>query len=342
MNLNIANPGGSEYAPKNLQNVSAVPAIGSPAGTLPHWADFYQLPVENNILAGTEWIYFLWAVLRCTTPSSYRASRELDETSSGLASRLYISEAHIRTKTLHTGYDVLECQEYLQGVCPALINDILREIQTCDSEKMCKAAGPILEHKMWTLQKNLNLGNHAGFLDCFFRVLLALAFVCPLSAFALTIFGIALDSGFMNFVIFVLSFCPLLATMTQSRLASNVSSYACKIVSQVDTMDTDAFKLILAWQAALLILAELVSGLLRFASTTTSALFPQNTSSGEIKGLRFDSILQTTIYQFILGIRAYSISQRSHHIKIFLGAFTVLITVLEWFTNGKCVAPSIL
>ncbi|PBK71999.1 hypothetical protein ARMSODRAFT_797474 [Armillaria solidipes] len=44
-------------------------------------------------------------------------------------------------------------------------------------------------------------------------------------------------------------------------------------------------------------------------------------------------VLQTTICQFILGIRAYSISRRSDRVRIFLIVFTVLITVLEWFTN---------
>ncbi|KAK0480455.1 hypothetical protein EDD18DRAFT_1018749, partial [Armillaria luteobubalina] len=44
-------------------------------------------------------------------------------------------------------------------------------------------------------------------------------------------------------------------------------------------------------------------------------------------------VLQTTVCQFILRIRAYSISRCSDCIRIFPIAFTALITVLEWFTN---------
>ncbi|PBK99345.1 hypothetical protein ARMGADRAFT_499180 [Armillaria gallica] len=43
--------------------------------------------------------------------------------------------------------------------------------------------------------------------------------------------------------------------------------------------------------------------------------------------------LQMTVCQFILGLRTYSISRRSQRIKIFLIVVTVIITLLEWFTN---------
>lgn len=55
------------------------------ANTPPHWADFYQLPVENDIIAGAEWIYCLWTVLNRTNPSPpYCASSELDSTATEL------------------------------------------------------------------------------------------------------------------------------------------------------------------------------------------------------------------------------------------------------------------
>ncbi|KAK0237053.1 hypothetical protein EDD85DRAFT_1023784 [Armillaria nabsnona] len=265
MTLDIAKLGGSKSAfPKNLRNAPAS------ADTPPHWADFYQLPVENDIIAGTEWVYGLWAVLHRTAPPSYCASGSLDksarelcalltQSSAGDKSILFklIITAHIRTKTFHAIYDILECQGYLQSVCPGLIDDILQEIKSCEADNVtfsvdlrrrCKVAGPDLERKMSMLQKvvirqhrNLNLKNHARFLNCLLRGMLTLAFVFALLVFALTFVGIAPDSRFLNFFSPILPMCPGLVMMT-----SNASSYACSVVSQVDTMNTDAFKLIWA------------------------------------------------------------------------------------------------
>ncbi|SJL11153.1 uncharacterized protein ARMOST_14556 [Armillaria ostoyae] len=103
MILDIAKPGSSESAlPKN--QVRNAPAS---AGIPPHWADFYQLPVENDIIAGTDWIYYLWAVLHRATPLSYCAFRELDKTARKLCISLkLVIKAHTRTKTLHAVYDI--------------------------------------------------------------------------------------------------------------------------------------------------------------------------------------------------------------------------------------------
>ncbi|KAG7443669.1 uncharacterized protein BT62DRAFT_1033969 [Guyanagaster necrorhizus] len=43
--------------------------------------------------------------------------------------------------------------------------------------------------------------------------------------------------------------------------------------------------------------------------------------------------LQMTVCQLILGLRTYSISRRSQRIKSFLVVVTVIVTLLEWFTN---------
>ncbi|PBK80656.1 hypothetical protein ARMGADRAFT_1171790 [Armillaria gallica] len=265
MTLDIAKLEGSKSAfPKKFRNTPAS------ADTPPHWADFYQLPVENDIIVGTEWIYYLWAVLHRTASPSYCASGALDKTARELCALLtqsgagdksipfkLIITAHIRTKTFHAIYDMLECQGYLQSVCPGLIDDILQEIQASESDNVtfsvdlrrrCKIAGPILEHKMSTLQRvvirqhrNLNLKNHARFLKCLLRGMLTLAFVFALLVFALSFVGIAPDSRFLNFFSPILPMCPGLVMMT-----SNASSYACSVVSQVDTMNTDALKLIWA------------------------------------------------------------------------------------------------
>ncbi|KAK0200884.1 hypothetical protein DFS33DRAFT_1085129 [Desarmillaria ectypa] len=104
MPLKNSKPGGSAF-PKHRQNTSVFP---------PHWVDFYQLPVENDILAGAEWIYCLWVVLHHTNPPSYRASSKLNSTAKGLCTLLMQSrswdvcgtfefiKSHVRTKTLHT------------------------------------------------------------------------------------------------------------------------------------------------------------------------------------------------------------------------------------------------
>ncbi|KAK0444602.1 uncharacterized protein EV420DRAFT_1721892 [Desarmillaria tabescens] len=44
-------------------------------------------------------------------------------------------------------------------------------------------------------------------------------------------------------------------------------------------------------------------------------------------------VLQASVCQVVLGLRAYSISRRSERVKIFLIVFTLIITILEWFTN---------
>ncbi|KAG7439507.1 uncharacterized protein BT62DRAFT_1081562 [Guyanagaster necrorhizus] len=44
-------------------------------------------------------------------------------------------------------------------------------------------------------------------------------------------------------------------------------------------------------------------------------------------------VMQATVCQFVLALRTYSISRRSQRVKIFLIAFTLIITTLEWFTN---------
>ncbi|PBK80661.1 hypothetical protein ARMGADRAFT_1068900 [Armillaria gallica] len=257
MTLDIAKPGGS----KNRRNAPAS------AGTPPHWADFYRLPVENDIIAGTEWIYCLWAVLHRATPPSYCTFSELDKTARKLCSLLSFREesislrlaikAHTRTETLHAIYDILECQGYLQSVFPALINDILQETRASESDcvtfsvdlrRRCKNFGPILERKISKLQKvvirqhgNLNLKNCVIFLNCLIRGLLTLAFVSALWAFALTFSGIPPKSRILDFECIFLLFCPLLAMIT-----SDTSSCAQKIVSYVDTISTDTFKLIWA------------------------------------------------------------------------------------------------
>ncbi|KAK0235460.1 hypothetical protein EDD85DRAFT_968434, partial [Armillaria nabsnona] len=121
-----------------LQDTQNDPAFHSSASTPPRWPGFYQQPVENDIIDGTDWIDSLWAIL-------HRFS--------------FVSPT--RTKALHAIYDIIEYRGYLESVCAGLINDILQEIKDNDSEmvsfnadvrRRCKIAGPELEHKMSMLQ----------------------------------------------------------------------------------------------------------------------------------------------------------------------------------------------
>ncbi|KAK0447930.1 uncharacterized protein EV420DRAFT_866556 [Desarmillaria tabescens] len=162
---------------KNFQNAPTNPTHILSADIPPHLVDFYRVPVENDIIAGVEWIYCLWTLLHRTAPPSYRAFKELDSTARELHTLLtqsrswdrcttfkLIIRSHVRTKALHTIYDILECQGYLESTCPGFIDDILQEIVTCNSDSVafsadlrrrCKIAAPMLEHKMWALQKVL-------------------------------------------------------------------------------------------------------------------------------------------------------------------------------------------
>ncbi|KAK0216167.1 hypothetical protein IW262DRAFT_1299415 [Armillaria fumosa] len=150
--------------------------------------------------------------------------------------------ADIRTKTFHAIYNILECQGYLQNVCPGLIDDILQEIKSCESDNVtfsvdlhcrCKIAGPILEHKMLTLQKvvirqhrNLNLKNHAQFLNCLFQEMLPLAFVVALLVFTLSFLSLAYSKQCKSLIWAVRDMTGLLALIVESNCLplTNISS----------------------------------------------------------------------------------------------------------------------
>ncbi|SJL11142.1 uncharacterized protein ARMOST_14545 [Armillaria ostoyae] len=164
------------------QNTFAIPTLDSESlsivskavGAPSHWADFYQLPVANDITIGTKWIDTLWEVLHRRTPASYHASGSFAFTSKSLSDRftknfkdhglliqLFI-RPHVRTKTLYAIYDILEYYGHLEIVCPGLINDILQEIKDGNSDSMsfsvslrhrCKIAAPQLERETRMLQK---------------------------------------------------------------------------------------------------------------------------------------------------------------------------------------------
>ncbi len=51
---------GYSSLPQHTQND---PAFHLSVSTPPRWPGFYQEPIENDIIDGTDWIDFLWAVL---------------------------------------------------------------------------------------------------------------------------------------------------------------------------------------------------------------------------------------------------------------------------------------
>ncbi|KAK0218412.1 hypothetical protein EDD85DRAFT_797790 [Armillaria nabsnona] len=56
----VSTKSGDSSLPQHTQNDPAPhPSVSTP----PCWPDFYQEPIENNIIDGTDWIDFLWAVL---------------------------------------------------------------------------------------------------------------------------------------------------------------------------------------------------------------------------------------------------------------------------------------
>ncbi|KAK0200836.1 hypothetical protein DFS33DRAFT_1386782 [Desarmillaria ectypa] len=113
------------------QNLQHSPTFRPPTCIHSRWSGYYQQPIENDIIDGTGWIDFLWAVLHRTNPSSYCASRYFDSTSRKLGR---LTKSHVRTKILYAIYDILEYRGYIESVCSGLINDILQEIKDSSSD----------------------------------------------------------------------------------------------------------------------------------------------------------------------------------------------------------------
>ncbi|KAK0189555.1 hypothetical protein F5146DRAFT_1001807 [Armillaria mellea] len=137
------------------QDTQKDPTFHPSASTPPNWSGFYQRPIENDIMDGTDWIDSLWKILHREDPSSsYCTSRCLTPRlgmylERSLSCLKHDEVAHTQTKTLYTIHDILECRGYLKSVCPGLINDILQEIKDNNSDTI---AGPELEDKMSMLQ----------------------------------------------------------------------------------------------------------------------------------------------------------------------------------------------
>ncbi|KAK0237065.1 hypothetical protein EDD85DRAFT_1023795 [Armillaria nabsnona] len=261
--------------PQDIQSAPDSPAVHShsKAASVPsHWADFYQLPVANDIIAGTKWIDHLWKFLHCRDPASHPAARCLayasrvvseDLTWYNFNSRLIelSIRAHVRTKTFYAIYDILEYQGYLQSACPGLINDILQEIKDNNSDSMtfslslrcrCKVAGPQLEDKTCTLQKvvvrqhkDLNARNLLRFFDhLLWSTVISLIPLGVGSVFLMWTPNIDPDSAIITFVSYALP------------LAQSACLCMRSMARHVDLLNVETFQLICAMRdmAALLTL----------------------------------------------------------------------------------------
>ncbi|PBK80668.1 hypothetical protein ARMGADRAFT_1171799 [Armillaria gallica] len=255
--------------PQNIQSAPDSPVVDShsKAASVPsHWADFYQLPVANDIIAGTKWIDHLWKILHCRDPVSYPAARRLAYASGDLSKDLnwydfnsrLIELPHVLTKTLYAIYDILEYQGYLQSACPELINDILQEIKDNNSDSMtfslslqrrCKVAGPQLEDKTCMLQKvvvrqhkDLNARNLLRFFDyLLWSTVISLIPLCVGGVFLTWTQSVDRDSAIITFVAYALPLGCLVAMMAQS---------AClcmrRMARRVDRLNVETFRLIWA------------------------------------------------------------------------------------------------
>ncbi|PBK69599.1 hypothetical protein ARMSODRAFT_1018981 [Armillaria solidipes] len=257
-----------------LQNIQSAPdgpadLHSKAGGKHSHWADFYQSPVPNDIIAGTKWIDHLWEILHRRDPASYPAARSLAYASRVLSgdlawynfnSRLIdlSIRPHVRTKTLYAIYDILEYQGYLQSACPGLINDILQEIKDNNSDSMtfslslrhrCKVAGPQLEDKTCMLQKvvvrqhkDLNARNLLRFFDhLLWSSVISLIPLCVGGVFLMWTPSIDPDSAIITFVAYALLLCCLVGMMAESACLCMRS-----MARHVDRLNVETFQLIWA------------------------------------------------------------------------------------------------
>ncbi|SJL11175.1 uncharacterized protein ARMOST_14578 [Armillaria ostoyae] len=251
---------GDSSLPQDTQNDLVFhPSVSTP----PRWPGFYQQPIENDIIDGTDWIDSLWAVLHRTdfcrsTGCFVSTSRKLGEHVARYHTFKFsfIWLSHIQTKTLYTIYDIIEYRGYLESVCPGLINDVLREIGDNGSDTMafsddlrrrCKTAGPELERKMSMLQA-IVIRQHRDFNP---------------KTFVKTI-------NYLRFGAYVILYCitlPLLFCLVASESSSAsttclgyigvISVYAittvseihppaCELAQEVDSLNANTFQLIWA------------------------------------------------------------------------------------------------
>ncbi|SJL11152.1 uncharacterized protein ARMOST_14555 [Armillaria ostoyae] len=250
--------------PKNLQHS---PDFRPPACTplSPQWPGFYRQPIECDIIDGTGWIDFLWAVLHRTDPPLYRASGCFDSTSRQLGLHLtlhhqcilspiqFLTKSHVRTKTLHAIYDILEYRGYLESVFPGLISDILQEIKdngsdtvefSVDLRQRCKTAVPELEYKMSMLQavvirqhRDFNPKKLAKTITCLYFGGIAIVFL----VFALLYPWNPIESTFDSCLVDIGIFCAFTV-----RITSGLQPHASDIVHDVDVLNTSTFELIWA------------------------------------------------------------------------------------------------
>ncbi|KAK0225264.1 hypothetical protein EDD85DRAFT_795458 [Armillaria nabsnona] len=222
---------GDSSLPQHTQNDPAPhPSVSTP----PRWPDFHQEPIENDIIDGTDWIDFLWAVLvHCT--DFYRSTGCFVSTSRRLGE--HVARYHTFKFS------------FIWFVCPGLINDILQEIGDNGSDTMafsddlrcrCKTSGPELECKMWMLQAIVTRQHRDFNPKNFVKIITYLRYSAYVILYCITL--------------------PLLFCLVASESSSDIgviSVYmitvvsethppACELAQEVDSLNANTFQLIWA------------------------------------------------------------------------------------------------
>ncbi|PBK72012.1 hypothetical protein ARMSODRAFT_1016998 [Armillaria solidipes] len=131
-----------------------------------HWADFYQIPIKDNIIINDRFIECLWYILHPKNSSlRYHAAENFSSAAIELidlvCSPFYwnilvwpFTRPHI-TRVLCTVDTILDSEQHLGDTCYELIRDISREIDSgsvAGLRNRCKAARLTIERETWRME----------------------------------------------------------------------------------------------------------------------------------------------------------------------------------------------
>ncbi|PBK72974.1 hypothetical protein ARMSODRAFT_953416 [Armillaria solidipes] len=227
-----------------------------------HWADFYQLPIKNQI-AGTYWIDFLWEVLHRDrkTPLSYNAAEHFASAAIGLIDLFLLpsyweiliwpfTRPHI-TRVLCTVDTILDSEQHLSDAYYSLIGDILREIDSdgavfsASLRSRCKTASLTIKREMWMLQKVMNKQGN-DFNPKRIRLFYSCLFYCSV---VLCLLAVGLTSFFLTSSLLVtrgLSFAYIMAFLAYGAEEAHV--YMAKVPRAVRKLHSETLTFIWAWR----------------------------------------------------------------------------------------------
>ncbi|KAK0237054.1 hypothetical protein EDD85DRAFT_1023785 [Armillaria nabsnona] len=133
-----------------------------------HWADFYQIPIQDNNIINDRFIKYLWYILHPKN-SSLQVRYPAAEDFASAAIELIVlvcspsywnilvwpfTRPHI-TRVLCTVDTILNSEQHLDDTCYELIRDISREIDSgsvASLRNRCKAASLTIERETWRME----------------------------------------------------------------------------------------------------------------------------------------------------------------------------------------------